>query len=154
MNSAHFSLHDLSNADGEICEPALLAASEAVHRQLRPQLPADYCARMAQICAAGGRMLVAVQQQQILGLAVWRLIENTHEGRKLYVDDLVTDEQRRSSGVGAALLSRLQDYARQHQCSSLALDSGTQRMRAHAFYFREGMRIASFSFQKPVRGDS
>lgn len=153
MNAAPFSLHDLTNADGDICEPALLAASETVHRQLRPQLPAGYCARMAQICAAGGRMLVAAHQQQILGLAVWRLIENTHEGRKLYVDDLITDEQQRSSGVGAALLSRLEDYARQHECSNLALDSGTQRLRAHAFYFREGMRITSFAFHKPINGN-
>ena len=108
---------------------------------------------MAQVCAAGARMLVAVHQQQILGLAVWRLIENTHEGRKLYVDDLVTDEQQRSSGVGAALLSRLEGYARQHNCSSLALDSGTQRLRAHAFYFREGLRITSFAFHKPISSD-
>ena len=36
-------------------------------------------------------------------------------------------------------------------CSALTLDSGVQRQRAHHFYFREGMHIASFSFKKALK---
>ena len=123
-------------------------AAEAVHRQLRPALPADYRTRLAEIAANGGKLLMAVSGEQVLGLALWRLIENTYEGRRLYIDDLVTDEAMRGQGVGRTLLSFLEKRALALNCNVLALDSGVQRQRAHHFYFREGMHIASFSFKK------
>ena len=125
-----------------------LDAAEPVHRQLRPALPADYRGRLVEIFANGGRLLLASQDGNVLGLALWRLIENTYEGRRLYVDDLITDEAQRSQGIGQALLDYLQNRGRELGCDVLALDSGVQRQRAHRFYFREGMHIASFSFKK------
>lgn len=125
-----------------------LNAAEPVHRQLRPDLPANYCARLAEIAANGGRLLLAVEGTQVLGVALWRIIENTYEGRRLYVDDLITDENQRSQGIGHALLNFLDTRARTLGCQVLALDSGVQRQRAHHFYFREGLHIASFSFRK------
>ena len=68
----------------------------------------------------------------------------------MYVDDLVTDEANRSSGAGMALLGHLQELAVARECEKLVLDSGTQRTRAHAFYFREGFAISSFHFVKPL----
>lgn len=127
---------------------SLLARCEAVHRQLRPQLPSRYTERMHEILGAGAQMIVAEDAGQVLGLAVYRTLENTFEGRKLYVDDLVTDESRRSQGVGAALMDWLEAHARETGCSTLALDSGSQRHRAHGFYFRQGLHIASYSFRK------
>lgn len=126
----------------------LLARSEAIHRQLRPQLPTAYAERMHAILAAGAQMIVAERDGQVLGLAVYRLIENTFEGRKLYVDDLVSDENHRSQGVGAALMDWMETRARESGCSTLALDSGSQRHRAHRFYFSRGLHIASYSFRK------
>ena len=125
-----------------------LARAEPVHRQLRPQLPADYCGRMAAVLGSGARLLLAVDEDRVLGLALWRLIENTYEGRRLYVDDLVTDAAERSRGVGKALLDWLESRARTENCDVLALDSGVQRGEAHKFYFREGMQIAAYSFRK------
>ena len=127
---------------------ALLARCEGVHRQLRPQLPTSYTERMREILTAGAQMIAAEDQGHVLGVAVFRIIENTFEGRKLYVDDLVTDESRRSQGVGAALMNWLEARARETGCSTLALDSGSQRHRAHGFYFRQGLHIASYSFRK------
>ena len=68
----------------------------------------------------------------------------------MYVDDLVTDEANRSSGAGGALLQHLKKIAIARHCEKLVLDSGTQRTRAHAFYFREGFAISSFHFVKPL----
>ena len=87
----------------------------------------------------------------MVGVAVFRYFENTHVGHKFYVDDLVTDEGFRSSGVGHALLVFLEQLARSRGCNSIELDSGTQRTRAHKFYFREGFVIPSFSFRKDFR---
>jgi len=69
-------------------------------------------------------------------------------GRYLYVDDLVTLERARSKGFGAALLRWLEDYACDHGCRELHLDSGFHRERAHAFYAREGMERRSYHFKK------
>ena len=92
-------------------------------------------------------MCVAADNEQVLGVATFRVYENTFDGVKMYVDDLVTDEAARSSGVGHALLLHLQAVARQQQCEWFTLDSGSQRHRAHAFYFREGMAIAAYAFR-------
>lgn len=127
-----------------------LKAAEPIHRQLRPAIPTDYRKRLAEIAGNGGRLILAVEGKQVLGVALWRLVENTYEGRRLYVDDLITDEAARSQGVGHLLLEFLAQRAQALSCNVLALDSGVQRQRAHHFYFREGMHIASFSFKKDL----
>jgi GNAT superfamily N-acetyltransferase len=86
---------------------------------------------------AGGR-LVAV--------AGWRLVACTTAGRRLYIDDLVTDPQLRSAGHGHLLITELERRAREAGCRILDLDSGVHRAGAHRFYFRERMSITSYHF--------
>ncbi len=133
---------------GTIVALDVLAQAEAVHRELRPQLPADYMARMQVVFAGGARMLAVLDGGKVVGIALWRLIENTYEGKRLYVDDLVTHEPARSKGVGKQMLAQLESHARQNGCHVLALDSGVQRAAAHKFYFREEMQISSYCFRK------
>ena len=142
---------DVTGGDGTLVEQEWLSRAEPVHRQLRDGLPADYAGRLRAVFANGGRMSVATEAQAVRGVAVWRLIENTYEGRRLYVDDLVTDAAHRSRGIGRALLRHLEQHARNMQCDVLALDSGTQRTGAHRFYFREGMVIPAFCFRKNLK---
>lgn len=144
-------LIEVTGGDGGVLEPEWLARAEPVHRQLRTGLPADYVARLREIFAVGARMTVATEGDGVRGVALWRVIENTYEGRRLYVDDLVSDAAFRSRGVGGALLRHLEYLARNLGCHVLALDSGTQRTDAHRFYFREGMVIPSFSFRKTLK---
>jgi GNAT superfamily N-acetyltransferase len=136
---------------GQVVAAAELALAESLHRQLRPNLPADYRRRMEAVFANGARLVLALAAQRVVGLALWRQVENTYEGRRLYVDDLVTDEAHRSTGIGHALLGWLESRARALDCDVLALDSGVQRFRAHAFYFREGFFIPSFCFRKALK---
>lgn len=96
-------------------------------------------------------MTLAAEGQEVHALALWRIIENTYEGRRFYIDDLVTDAARRSRGVGGALLAALESRAAALACNVVALDSGTQRSRAHAFYFHAGFSIPAFSFRKPLK---
>jgi len=145
-----FHIVEVTDKHGVITEPDWLVRAEPVHRQLRSELPVTYVARMREVFANGARMLVATEGDEVRGVAVWRLVENTYEGRRLYVDDLVADEAHRSRGVGKALLSYLEKHARSLACDVLTLDSGCQRTRAHAFYFREGMHIPSFCFKKEL----
>lgn len=131
-------------------DPGLLARCEALHRTLRPQLPPDYLDAMARIFANGGRMCAVLSGGDVVALAVFRVIENTISGRFLYIDDIVTDADRRSRGVGAAVLARCEAIASAEGCAEVVLDSGVQRAAAHRFYFRQGYSIRAFNFAKPV----
>ena len=142
---------DVTDGTGRVVEPGWLPRAEAVHRQLRLALPADYAVKMQRVFAGGGRMCVAAIGDKVAGVAVYRIYENTWDGLKMYVDDLVTDETQRSRGVGHALMEHLQGVARRAGCVSLTLDSGTQRQQAHKFYFREGMVIPAFHFTKSLK---
>lgn len=141
---------DLVDDSASRIDSVWLDKAEALHRQLRPDLPAAYAVRLGQIVANGGRMTLVVEGQDVVAISLWRVIENTYEGRRLYVDDLVTESQRRSRGHGSLLLEWLENRARLLGCSVLALDSGVQRSRAHRFYFREGMHISAYSFRKAL----
>jgi len=141
------------NDCGELTAPEWLPRALPVHQQLREQLPTApeaYQAVLADIFANGGRLTLAVEGEVVKGLALWRIIDNTYEGRRLYVDDLVTDTIHRSTGVGKALVGWLEQQARSRSCSVLALESGVARKDAHRFYFREGFFIPSFSFRKTL----
>ena len=131
---------------GAIVRPDLLAASEFVHRQLRPQIPSDYAGRMGEVFASGAEMAVALVDGAVAGITVFRVLEKTYSGRELYCDDLVTDERRRSTGVGHALIAYMEQLVRDRKCDKFTLDSGTQREEAHKFYFREGMTVTAFHF--------
>jgi len=141
----------ITDARHDVVEPVWLARAEAVHRQLRPQLPVDYAGKMRKVFSGGGEMCVAAEEDRVAGLAVFRLFENTHVGSRFYIDDLVTDERRRSGGVGKALLAWLEAEARKRGCPGFDLESGTHRTGAHRFYFREGCVIPSFSFRKDFK---
>ncbi|HEB93601.1 MAG TPA: GNAT family N-acetyltransferase [Gammaproteobacteria bacterium] len=118
-----------------------------VMQQLRPHIPAvDFLSRIRRQMQQGYRLAVLERDGRVVALAGFRLAENLAWGRFLYVDDLITDETQRSTGAGKALFDWLVDYAHQHGCQALHLDSGVQRFDAHRFYLREGMHIAGHHF--------
>lgn len=143
-------LIEVTDGEGGVIAPDWLRRAEAAHRQLRPQLPADYASKMQRVFAQGGRMVLAVDGDSVLGLAIWRCFENTFSGVQVYIDDLVTAETRRSQGVGHHLIEWLSQRARMFNAANLALDSGTQRLQAHRFYLRERFDISSFHFNKKL----
>ena len=82
----------ITNAVHDIIELEWLTHSETVHRQLRPHLPIDYVGRMREDFASGAAMAVCVRDDNVCGIAVFRIEEKTFDGRVMYCDDLVTDE--------------------------------------------------------------
>ncbi|MGC9270501.1 GNAT family N-acetyltransferase [Acidiphilium sp.] len=130
-----------------------LAASETLHRTLRPQMAAGYEPLMRRILAEGAELALVHQAGSVRALALFRAYHNTWNGYRFYIDDLVTDEAHRSAGHGAILLHWCEDLARSRGCTAFTLESGVLRERAHRFYFREGMSITAFSFGKPIPRD-
>ncbi|MEU9233777.1 GNAT family N-acetyltransferase [Streptomyces subrutilus] len=138
--------------DLEPGDPRLTDDLLPVLRELRPHLTEDlFRSILAEGGSQGLRFTAAYDGDgACVGAAGWRIVANTYLIRKLYVDDLVTAATARSSGVGHALLAHLEDHARAAGCTTLSLDSGTQRTDAHRFYFRERMAVTAFSFEKPL----
>jgi hypothetical protein len=138
----------ITDDEGRVAEPGWLSRAERVHRQLRPEIPAPFVESMGRVFDGGGRMMVAVYAGEIAGAAVFRVHENTSAGLRLYVDDLVVDEEARSRGIGRTMLNWLEGEAIRRGCTAVELDSGTHRDRAHRFYFCAGYSIRTFGFKK------
>ena len=123
----------------------------AVMHQLRPALVAgEFVGRIRMQEAEGYRLAFLEDEGSVVSVAGFRLMTVLWSGRTLYVDDLVTDEGARSKGHGETILKWLIEHARAAGCATFSLDSGTQRPEAHAFYFRQGLRITDFHFQMPL----
>jgi GNAT superfamily N-acetyltransferase len=129
----------------------MLCDALPVLQELRPHLtPESFSAIYQEGYTQGLRFTVAYRNEECVGVAGWRVLATTVAGRKLYVDDLVTTESGRSTGVGKALLAALIQRADQAGCTVLDLDSGVHRFDAHRFYMREAMAITAHHFTKRV----
>jgi GNAT superfamily N-acetyltransferase len=87
---------------------------------------------------------------ELVGLCtVYLDLESARYGRRAWVEDLAVHAERRSLGIGKALLDAAKDWARERGATHLELDSGEARADAHRFYEREqpSWRTACFGWQ-------
>jgi GNAT superfamily N-acetyltransferase len=119
--------------------------------QLRPALTEpEFVARVELQQAEGYRLAYLEHEGEIVALGGFRLMNILWSGRTMYVDDLVVDAAVRSRGFGEKIVRWLEDLAKAEGCATFSLDSGTHREDAHSFYFRMGLRISDFHFQKKL----
>lgn len=132
--------------------PDQIARGFAVMQELRPHVLTehDFTERVQQQIAEGFQLALLEHEGKVVTVAGFRIQNMLATGLTLYVDDLVTGEAFRSRGHGKTMLDWLIAHARERGCETFSLDSGTHRREAHAFYFREGMRISSFHFMLPL----
>ena len=104
--------------------------------------------------AAGYRIVASFEDgdEDAAAVAGFRVTDNLAWGRFAYVDDLVTRTALRGRGHADAVMAWVEREARRQGCGELHLDSGVgpDRADAHRFYFRHGMRIASYHFARPL----
>ncbi|MEV4442091.1 GNAT family N-acetyltransferase [Streptomyces sp. NPDC049577] len=133
-------------------DPRLASDLLPVLRQLRPHLTEEVFREVYEEGHGQGLRFTAAYNDDgiCVGAAGWRITVNTSTLRMLYVDDLVTDAEARSTGVGHHLLEHLQMRAREAGCHQFRLDSGTHRTDAHRFYFRERLVVDAFHFGKKL----
>jgi GNAT superfamily N-acetyltransferase len=67
-------------------------------------------------------------------------------GHRVWVEDLAVDPDRRSEGIGKALLDAAKAWARERGATHLELDSAESRADAHRFYEREAPSWRSVCF--------
>jgi GNAT superfamily N-acetyltransferase len=126
-----------------------ILAARRVMRQLRPQIPeAAYLEMVRRMMRTDGYLQAAVfADDLVVAVAGYRFMETLFAGKTMYVDDLNTDETRRSRGHGKMLMDWLKREAKDSGCVQLQLDSGVQREHTHRFYFREGLTINCYHFR-------
>jgi GNAT superfamily N-acetyltransferase len=126
-----------------------ILAARRVMRQLRPQISeASYLETVRRMMQTDGYLQAAVfEDDTVVAVAGYRFMEMLFSGKSLYVDDLNTDETRRSRGHGKMLMDWLKREAKERGCAQLQLDSGVQREQTHRFYFREGLSINCYHFR-------
>ena len=94
----------------------------------------------------GYQVVYVSNDQGVLAVAGFVIGEKLAWGKHIYIDDLVTNTDFRSNGVGAFLMGWFKALADEKGCAQIHLDSGVQRFAAHKFYLREGFNIASHHF--------
>jgi GNAT superfamily N-acetyltransferase len=126
-----------------------ILAARRVMRQLRPQISeAAYLETVQRMMKTDGYLQAAVfEGDTVVAVTGYRFMEMLYAGKTLYVDDLNTDESRRSRGHGKMLMDWLKQQAKERSCVQLQLDSGVQREQTHRFYFREGLTINCHHFR-------
>ena len=99
------------------------------------------------------RMLVAAEGPgHMVGFcSVYLDIESARFGQRAWVEDLAVHPDRRSMGIGKALLDAAKDWAKMRGATHLELDSGDGRVAAHRFYNRESPSWQSRSFGWELR---
>ena len=85
-------------------------------------------------------------ENDLVGLAGYRLTENLLYGRFLYVDDLVVKPDLQSKGYGAQLLEHVRNIAISKECDHFVLDTGLHMPLAQRFYFRNGLLAKGMHF--------
>lgn len=138
----------IANTDAEIerCFPVMV--------ELRQHLAADAFVPLVRMMQGEGYRLAFIEDKDdVVAVAGYRIHTTLFMGKNLYVDDLVSSDRARSQGYGKAMIGWLRDLAKREGCTHLHLDSGTQRHRAHRFYLREGLDIASFHFSQKLSGN-
>lgn len=94
-------------------------------------------------------VFVAEEGDTVIGMIDMALISRPNFIQPhAWVPDLIVTDNVRSRGVGAALLARAEEVARERGAFSLALESAHWRTRAHDFYVRQGMTDAARHFIK------
>lgn len=119
----------------------------SVMSQLRPHLEQVKFVQQVRYQMKEGYQLAYLEVEgQTLAVAGFRISTCLAIGKFLYIDDLVADEFKQSQGYGQQLFQWLIEYAKNHNCKHLSLDSGVQRFNAHRFYLVQRMKITSHHF--------
>jgi GNAT superfamily N-acetyltransferase len=101
--------------------------------------------------ADGTRLFGLIKDEAVVSVAAIRISLHLSGERELYLKDLVTLEQYRSQGLGAELMSFLENLASCSNCFRLILHSAQHREDAHRFYNKAGFYQHATVFIKELK---
>jgi GNAT superfamily N-acetyltransferase len=138
----------MTNDIALVRDEADIAACWPVMRQLRPDIAeADFVPLVRRLVAEQGFELAYLScDGEVRAVAGLREGEWLAGGRYLEIEDLVTSEEARGSGLGGQLFDWIVVLGRQRGCRHLRLVSRTSRAAAHRFYRAKGMTDEALYF--------
>lgn len=104
-----------------------------------PSSLAEVTTRLERMVQTGARALVATSGAEVVGLATVHLRTTINHAAPLaQLTLLVVAEERRSQGVGRALVDGAEAWAKAQGCRRIIVTTALHRTGAHAFYERIG----------------
>ena len=91
-------------------------------------------------------LLVAEDEDEIIGMASLSATMGAGIGRNAYLEDFVVDSGARKGGVGSALWEGMLDWAREKGCRRMEFTCGNGREVAQEFYKKHGAEIYDTNF--------
>jgi GNAT superfamily N-acetyltransferase len=143
-------MHDVirtaTNADAE--------ALASLDRELGYEATAEQMAeRLEGVRATGNEeVFVAEKDGEVVAFVHVAAYMTIESGRLGEIRGLVVTERRRSTGVGALLLRKAEEWARARGLKRLRVRTNTIRERAHRFYEREAFVLGKTQrvYDKPL----
>lgn len=118
-----------------------------VLHELRPKLEVNTFIHRVQAARGEGFQIAALFDGGLpIAVAGYRVLTSLNTGKTLYIDDLVTTQEKRGHGYGKRLFEFVCGEAVRLGCTVLTLDSGYPRRDAHRFYLNRGMAMVSHHF--------
>ena len=136
----------MTNEIALVRDDAQTASCWPVMRQLRPDIAeANFVPLVRRLAAEQGFELACLScDGEVVAVAGLREGEWLAGGRYLEIEDLVTSEEARGTGLGGQLFDWIVALGRQRGCRHLRLVSRTSREAAHRFYRARGMKEALY----------
>lgn len=139
----------------ELTSEADLRDAYPVMEQLRPVGEEAFLTLVDQMRDESDYRLFALAEHgRIRGLIGFVIETNLYHGKHVWVHDLVVDEPHRGNGHGGRLLSWVEEWADDRDCSCVELASGLWRDRTHQFYEDHGMEKYCYTFKTDLDADS
>ena len=124
-----------------------------VLQQLRPTLSQEEAQSLLERMKEENYRLFALynSEGEVVSLAGTAICTNFYNKKHVFVYDLVTAEAHRSKGHGEKLLSYIEGWGKENDCTCVVLTSAFPRIDAHRFYEREGYEKVSYAFHKEIK---
>jgi PhnO protein len=136
--------------------PADAPAISTLARQLGYEVsPITAANRLVRLAAPDERVIVAADPDgAVVGWTSARVTEHIHSDPHVEISGFVVEEAARGRGIGRALMSEVERWARSRGLATLRLNANVTRTGAHQFYEKLGFTRTKqqVSFHKELRG--
>jgi hypothetical protein len=87
----------------------------------------------------------------LLGISSCWITVRFYSGKQIELDNVIIDDEIRSTGLGRKFLELLEIWAKENSCNTVELNTYVQNSRSHKFYFNSGYSILGYHFQKNIK---
>lgn len=86
----------------------------------------------------------------LIGVSSAWVTVRLYSGKQLELDNVVIDENYRGQGLGKQFLDWIENWAKEHDCNNVELNTYVQNSASHKFYYANGYNILGFHFVKKL----